>query len=151
MSYRAFKHLLGETSLERKCRWLLGTGVLVLMSASFYVYADYTQPPTIEKKLSPNLCATIAPIRYCRLHAMGDPICPSRKQQVEMVDGWAKVASRLLSSTKTISYERPSSAAAISRARAAAAPSSFMTGTTTLNSILSGKVPLLKPAGRRLS
>lgn len=62
---------------------------------SFYVYADYTQPPTVEKKLSPNLCAVIAPIRYCRLHALGDPICPSRKQQVEMVDGWAKVASRL--------------------------------------------------------
>ena len=62
---------------------------------SFYVYADYTQPPTVEKKLSPNLCAVIAPIRYCRLHAFGDPICPSRKQQVEMVDGWAKVASRL--------------------------------------------------------
>jgi hypothetical protein len=62
---------------------------------SFYVYADYTQPPTVAKKLSPNLCAVIAPIRYCRLHALGDPICPSRKQQVEMVDGWAKVASRL--------------------------------------------------------
>jgi hypothetical protein len=62
---------------------------------SFYVYADYTQPPTVEKKLSANLCATIAPIRYCRLHALGDPNCPSRKQQVEMVDGWAKVASRL--------------------------------------------------------
>jgi hypothetical protein len=62
---------------------------------SFYVYADYTQPPTVERKLSPNLCAVIAPIRYCRLHALGDPVCPSRKQQVEMVDGWAKVASRL--------------------------------------------------------
>ena len=24
MSYRGFKRLLGETSLERKCRWLLG-------------------------------------------------------------------------------------------------------------------------------
>jgi hypothetical protein len=62
---------------------------------SFYVYADYTQPPTFDRKLSPNLCAVIAPIRYCRLHAMGDPNCPSRKQQVEMVDGWARVASRL--------------------------------------------------------
>jgi hypothetical protein len=62
---------------------------------SFYCYADYTQPPTPDRKLSPNLCAVIAPIRYCRLHALGDPICPSRKQQVEMVDGWAKVASRL--------------------------------------------------------
>ncbi|HKA07505.1 MAG TPA: DUF4838 domain-containing protein [Gemmataceae bacterium] len=61
----------------------------------FYVYADYTQPPTTDKKLSSNLCAVIAPIRYCRLHALGDPDCPSRKQQVDMVDGWAKVASRL--------------------------------------------------------
>ena len=62
---------------------------------SFYCYADYTQPPTLDRKLSPNLCAVIAPIRYCRLHALGDPNCPSRKQEVEMVDGWAKVATRL--------------------------------------------------------
>ncbi len=62
---------------------------------SFYCYADYTQPPTIDRKLPPNLCAFIAPIRYCRLHPLGDPMCPSRKQQVEMVDGWGKVASRL--------------------------------------------------------
>jgi hypothetical protein len=62
---------------------------------SFYVYADYTQPPKLDRKLSPNLCAVIAPIRYCRLHATGDPDCPSRKQQVEMIEGWAKVASKL--------------------------------------------------------
>ena len=43
MSYRAFKRLLGETSLERKCRWLIGTGVLVLMFASFYFYARQTE------------------------------------------------------------------------------------------------------------
>jgi signal transduction histidine kinase len=43
MSYRAFKRLLGETSLERKCRWLIGLGVLVLMSASFYFYAVQTE------------------------------------------------------------------------------------------------------------
>lgn len=62
---------------------------------SFYCYADYTQPPTIDRKLPPNLCAFIAPIRYCRLHPLGDPMCPSRKQQVEMLDGWSKVASRI--------------------------------------------------------
>jgi hypothetical protein len=62
---------------------------------SFYVYADYTQPPTRTEKLAPNLCAVIAPIRYCRLHALGDPNCPSRKQAVEMIDGWARVAPRL--------------------------------------------------------
>ena len=29
MSYRAFKRLLGETSLERKCRFLFGAFILV--------------------------------------------------------------------------------------------------------------------------
>ncbi|QDU22041.1 DUF4838 domain-containing protein [Urbifossiella limnaea] len=62
---------------------------------NFYVYADYTQPPTRTTKLAPNLCAVIAPIRYCRLHALGDPNCPSRKQAVDMIDGWARVAPRL--------------------------------------------------------
>jgi hypothetical protein len=62
---------------------------------SFYCYADYTQPPSLGHKLSPNLCAVIAPIRYCRLHAVGDPNCPSRMQQTEMVEGWAKIAGRL--------------------------------------------------------
>jgi len=62
---------------------------------SFYCYADYTQPPTIRRKLSPNLCAVIAPIRYCRLHEIGHEGCASRMQQVEMTDGWAGVASQL--------------------------------------------------------
>src|SRR4029079_9584371 len=62
---------------------------------SFYCYADYTQPPTVRRKLSPNLCAVIAPIRYCRLHEIGHAGCASRMQQVEMTDGWAGVASRL--------------------------------------------------------
>ena len=62
---------------------------------SFYVYADYTQPPTRKEKLPPNLCAFVAPIRYCRLHAIGSPRCPSRLQQKEMMDAWSAVASRL--------------------------------------------------------
>jgi signal transduction histidine kinase len=43
MSYRAFKHLLGETSLERKCRFLLGAGILVLISTSFWLFALQTE------------------------------------------------------------------------------------------------------------
>ncbi len=43
MSYRAFKRLLGETSLERKCRFLLGTGSLLLITASFWFYARQTE------------------------------------------------------------------------------------------------------------
>ncbi|MCX7046942.1 MAG: DUF4838 domain-containing protein [Candidatus Sumerlaeota bacterium] len=62
---------------------------------SFYCYADYTQPPALGRRLSPNLCAFIAPIRYCRTHEIGNPDCPSRLQQVGMVDGWGKLASHL--------------------------------------------------------
>jgi signal transduction histidine kinase len=49
MSYRAFKRLLGETSLERKCRLLLGTGVLILMSGSFWSYARLTEDLAFEQ------------------------------------------------------------------------------------------------------
>src|SRR4051812_473755 len=43
MSYRAFKRLLGETSLERKCRFLFGAGVLLLIALSFWLYAYQTE------------------------------------------------------------------------------------------------------------
>jgi signal transduction histidine kinase len=43
MSYRTFKRLIGETNLERKCRWLLGAGTLALLTVSFLVYAWLTK------------------------------------------------------------------------------------------------------------
>src|SRR5512134_234265 len=43
LSYRTFKHLLGETSLERKCRFLFGAGILVLITLSFWLYAYQTE------------------------------------------------------------------------------------------------------------
>ena len=43
MSYRSFKHLLGETSLERKCRFIFGGGILVLVTFSFYWYGQKTE------------------------------------------------------------------------------------------------------------
>src|SRR6266571_2776241 len=43
MSYRAFKRLLGETSLERKCRFLFGGFILLLITGSFWLYAGRTE------------------------------------------------------------------------------------------------------------
>src|SRR6266852_1416936 len=43
MSYRAFKRLLGETSLERKCLCLYGIGTLVLISSIFWFYANQAE------------------------------------------------------------------------------------------------------------
>jgi len=62
---------------------------------SFYCYADYTQAPTRGMKLEPNLVAWIAPLRYCRMHAIGSEICPSRAQLAEMIDGWSKAGQAI--------------------------------------------------------
>ncbi|HEY2908919.1 MAG TPA: ATP-binding protein [Gemmataceae bacterium] len=70
MSYRAFKRLLGETSLERKCRWLLGTGVLLLMTGSFWVYASQTEDLAYEQ-LDTTGRALLTPI-VARLHLPGE-------------------------------------------------------------------------------
>src|SRR3954452_20923399 len=52
MSYRAFKHLLGETSLERKCRFLFGAGILVLITASFWFYAVQNEELASDQAIS---------------------------------------------------------------------------------------------------
>ncbi|MHC4628756.1 MAG: DUF4838 domain-containing protein, partial [Planctomycetota bacterium] len=62
---------------------------------SFYCYADYTQPPTLNLRLSPNLVAWIAPIRYSRYHRIGSPVSPSRRQLAEVIDGWAAATEQI--------------------------------------------------------
>lgn len=49
MSYRSFKHLLGETSLERKCRFIFGAGILILVTVSFYWYGKKTETLVIAQ------------------------------------------------------------------------------------------------------
>jgi two-component system sensor histidine kinase BarA len=43
MSYRAFKRLLGENRLERKCRFLFGFFIVLLLTGSFWLYAWQTE------------------------------------------------------------------------------------------------------------
>jgi len=62
---------------------------------SFYCYADYTQAPTSGVKLEPNLCAWIAPIRYCRFHRIGQPGCASRLQLGQLIDDWGAAAGKI--------------------------------------------------------
>jgi signal transduction histidine kinase len=72
MSYRAFKRLLGETSLERKCRWLLGAGVLILMTGSFWIYAKQTEDLAYKQMDTTGrvLLSTIV----ARLHIKGEQL-----------------------------------------------------------------------------
>lgn len=62
---------------------------------SFYCYADYTQPSTLNRRLSPNLVAWIAPIRYSRYHRIGNPNSSSRMHLAEVLDGWAAEAEHI--------------------------------------------------------
>jgi signal transduction histidine kinase len=63
MSYRTVKKLLGETSLERKCRFLFGSGLLLLISGSFYINSQLTarlvreQNKTMAKLMVPSVVA----------------------------------------------------------------------------------------------
>jgi signal transduction histidine kinase len=82
MSYRAFKRLLGETSLERKCRWLLGAGVLLLMTASFWAYARQTENLAYGQ-LETTGRALLSPI-VAKYHVKGE--------QFEAVDEFQKQA-----------------------------------------------------------
>ena len=49
MSYRTFKHMLGETSLERKCRFLFGACLLLLITGSFWLYGRRTENLVYEQ------------------------------------------------------------------------------------------------------
>ncbi len=43
MAYRTFKRVLGETSLERKCRFLFGASLLLLIVGGFSLFSDQTK------------------------------------------------------------------------------------------------------------
>jgi signal transduction histidine kinase len=49
MSYQVFKRVLGETSLERKCRLLFGMALLLLITASFFLYGWQTEKLVAEQ------------------------------------------------------------------------------------------------------
>jgi signal transduction histidine kinase len=49
MSYRTFKRVLGETNLERKCRWWFGISLVVLLTLSFTWYGSRTDQLVYER------------------------------------------------------------------------------------------------------
>jgi len=60
----------------------------------FLAYVHYTRPP-VREKMHPNLIPQIAPITYCRAHAMTSENCESRNMMKPIVEGWTKVAKRV--------------------------------------------------------
>ena len=62
---------------------------------NFYAYADYTAAPKKVRNSPANLVAWVAPIRFCRLHSLTNPLCEPRHRCKGVVDGWAEAVSRV--------------------------------------------------------
>lgn len=61
MSYTGFKRVLGETSLERKTRFLFGASLLVLITSSFWWYGRRTED-LVYKNTQNTASALVKPI-----------------------------------------------------------------------------------------
>ena len=59
MSYRSIKRVLGETSLERKCRLLFGACLTLLITASFWFYGGQTEQIVNEQNRSTGYLLTL--------------------------------------------------------------------------------------------
>ncbi len=66
VSYRSFKHLLGETSLERKCRFIFGLGILVLVTFSFLLYGQKTE--SLVKKQTTQTARMLVNLSLLNIH-----------------------------------------------------------------------------------
>ncbi len=83
--YADFFDYVGKEVAKAQADWLL----------NFYCYADYTQAPTFQRHLSPNLVAWIAPIRYSRYHRIGSPNSPSMMQLATVIEGWSATTDHI--------------------------------------------------------
>lgn len=57
---------------------------------AFYVYHNYMRPP-VEVMPDPSIVPAIAPITLCRLHGMGNTICPERNYHQFLIREWTKI------------------------------------------------------------
>lgn len=57
---------------------------------AFYAYHSYMLPPR-EVMPDPSIVPAIAPIRLCRLHGMGNAICPERNFHQYLISEWTRL------------------------------------------------------------
>ena len=69
MSYRSIKRVLGETSLERKCFFLFGIGLLLAITAGFWWYSSQTDELVLDatRRTAAGLKTTVLFRRHLKL------------------------------------------------------------------------------------
>src|SRR6266403_251896 len=103
MSYRALKRLLGETSLERKCRFLFGAFILLLISASFWLYAHQTEDLAYEQ--IPTACRLLVQPILARKHVDNKNIQEALnafqdKQEMNAAESLPEYVARIIKPSK---------------------------------------------------
>src|SRR5450432_1043885 len=105
MSYRAFKRLLGETSLERKCRFLFGAAILVLITLSFWLYAFQTEHLAYDQAV--NSCRLLVSPSLGHYHLKRKLDSPEIKAAFAMVDPGKDYQYRIIEQNENLeSFER---------------------------------------------
>jgi len=57
----------------------------------FYSYASYNRPP-VKVKPDPRIVPAFAPITLCRVHGLGNPICPEKDKYYRwLIQEWGKI------------------------------------------------------------
>jgi two-component system, NarL family, sensor histidine kinase BarA len=100
MSYKSIKRALGETSLERKCRFLFGACLLLLITASFWSYGILTERVVYEQNQIRGqlLVDRVMLIRHWeKLENMSEMESESIRHQMEIVLAIMKDISKNLS------------------------------------------------------
>ena len=59
------------------------------------IYSEYSRVPARLERLHPNVFPMFAPIRRCRLHGPGNPLCPPNRLWHEEIQGWARLTKKL--------------------------------------------------------
>jgi signal transduction histidine kinase len=98
MSYRAFKRLLGETSLERKCRFLFSAFSGLLITGSFLLYAYLTENlaykqlnSTSQLLVDPVVAQQIALSCHLKVNDAGDDEALRRRAMEDFPRRWERM------------------------------------------------------------
>ena len=100
MSYRTVKKILGETSLERKCRFLLGAGMLILIATSFWFYW-YLNAKLIDEQ-NIRLASTIVGEELAALHTEWAQDASTETDESEVDDSKNSIRAALRPTSVTI-------------------------------------------------
>ncbi len=56
----------------------------------FYAYHSYFRPPVRKDEVDPRIVPAFAPITLCRVHGMGQEICPEKMYYRDLMQGWSE-------------------------------------------------------------